>query len=219
MSNQHGEVTSWFEKFIQHLWYGLRGVNGKFVTNSFKLHRMNKTKNKTKKWIIFLVIILLMPIILYGALFNNLVISNNPSDWTLFAEYFTGLLNPVFLLINIVVLIKLTYEVAEYNKKNILSRMKYSALSLITSKLFSLTKIILIADDKEKEIQLLRNDINSFCNANNSLFSEIDLAQYGSKFDSILNRWLDGEDPSQILDQFDEIRNKVIQDIQNSIIN
>jgi uncharacterized membrane protein len=180
---------------------------------------MNNTRNKTKGWVIILVIILLLPILLYGILFNHLNFSNNPSDWTLFADYFTGLLNPVFLLINIIVLIKLTYEVAAYNKKNILSQMKYSALSLISLKLFSLTKIILTSDDKEKEIQLLRNDINSFCNANNSLFSDINLMEYAAKFDSKLEKLMSNEDNTQILDDFDVIRNKFIQAIQNSIIN
>lgn len=180
---------------------------------------MNIARNKTIGWTIFLVNILLLPIILYGVLFSNLNFSKHPSDWALFADYFTGLLNPVFLLINIVVLIKLTYEVAEYNKKNILSQMKYSAFSLISLKLFSLTKIILTEDNKKTQIQLLRNDINSFCRANNSLFSDIDLLKYGDEFDLVLKKWLNDGNNTQILDDFDDIRNKFIHAIQNSVIN
>jgi len=177
---------------------------------------MNK---KTTIWTLSLVIILLFPILLYTIIFKDLSISKDPIDWTIFADYFTGLLSPIFLLINIIVLIRLTYEVAGYNKKNTLSQMKYSALSLISVKLFSVTSIILNDDDKEKEILLLRNDINSFCNAYDNLFSEIDMQKYKNKFDQILESWLSSIESEQILNEFDRIRNKLIREIQDSIIN
>lgn len=179
---------------------------------------MKNSKTKTIRWAIFLVIILLLPILLYGILFKNLSFSKNPNDWTLFADYFTGLLNPIFMLLNIVVLIKLTYEVAEYNKKDILNQMKYSALSSISLKLFSLARIILTADDKEKEIQLLRNDINSFCKVNHSLFKDIDFTTYAKRFDEKLDEFVTSQENTQILNEFDDIRNEFIKEIQNSII-
>lgn len=180
---------------------------------------MNNLVGKINTWMFFLIVILLLPVIIYGCFFYKLNFSNNPNDWTLFANFFAGLLNPIFLLINIVVLIKLTYEVAEYNKKNILSQMKYSAFNLISSKLYSLARIIISSTEMRKEIQLLRNEIKYFCTSNKVLFKDINLINYENKFDSILKKWEEEGSNSHIFNDFDDIRNEFIREIQNSIIN
>ncbi len=60
---------------------------------------------------IFILLIALTPMIVYVFHFWNNDISNNPADWTNFANYFSGLTVPVLTFFNLVILVWITIVV------------------------------------------------------------------------------------------------------------
>jgi len=64
--------------------------------------------------------------------------SNDPSIWGQYGDYIGGLLNPLFSLINIVVLIYLTFIVSKNDDNRSKNELRYRALKEFTDKFFNL---------------------------------------------------------------------------------
>lgn len=60
------------------------------------------------------IILLLIPIFIYGYNFHWNNLSNNTSDWGSFSDFVGGILNPIFCIINALILVILTYKVASW---------------------------------------------------------------------------------------------------------
>jgi uncharacterized membrane protein len=132
---------------------------------------MTDTKKILRIWILVSVIILTIPVLLFTLRFSSLPFSDKPDDWTNFSVYFSSIINPLLMCINILLLIKLTYEVANYNEKNMRNDMRQRAYTEISKSLFSLTSILKNSENKQRDLILLRNDIISFSNTMKHLFS------------------------------------------------
>jgi hypothetical protein len=60
-------------------------------------------------------VLLLIPIGTYGFHFHWRNLSHNSSDWGAFSDFVSGILNPIFSIINILILIYLTIKVANWD--------------------------------------------------------------------------------------------------------
>jgi DNA repair ATPase RecN len=135
---------------------------------------------------------------------------------------------------NIYFLIKLTYEVADYNQKNTRNEMKQSAYVELSKRLYSLTSIIQNSDDKQRDLDLLRNDIISFSSTMKHLFNISDIEQMTDEIDDSLKEisesaflkgeMLEGEDSNDyktfisLCETFDSKRINLITELQKSIL-
>jgi hypothetical protein len=61
------------------------------------------------------IILLVIPIIIYGFHFHWNNLSNNTSDWGAFSDFVGGILNPIFSIFNILILIFLTIKVSNWD--------------------------------------------------------------------------------------------------------
>ena len=73
--------------------------------------------------IIFSAAIIILP---YVICFRSTNISSNPSDWTDFASYVNGLLTPVLMIINIIILTGVEKAVSSINVEKYLHKRRLS---------------------------------------------------------------------------------------------
>jgi hypothetical protein len=138
---------------------------------------MTNTKRILRLWTILSVIILMFPIIFYISKFFSPHLSDDLIDWSNFSVFFSNILNPILLCINIYLLIKLSYEVANYNEKNIRNEMRHQAYVDISNKLYSFAIIIQNSENRQRDLGLLRIDIVSFSSTMDHLFQISNLEQ------------------------------------------
>lgn len=195
---------------------------------------MTNTKRILRFWTILSIIILLFPIIFYISKFFSPHLSDNLIDWSNFSVFFSNILNPILLCINIYLLIKLSYEVANYNEKNIRNEMRHQAYVDISNKLYSFAIIIQNSENRQRDLGLLRIDIVSFSSTMDHLFQipnleqlidEIETALYEvSESDYIKNDLLASTDSDEfekfnlLCEIFDRNRVDLIKSLQKLII-
>src|SRR5689334_17213196 len=75
--------------------------------------QMKKTRSLLIALSIVMVLLILAVLAPYMIHFRNSCLSNKPSDWGTFGDYMGGILNPIFALINILVLLYLTFRIAQ----------------------------------------------------------------------------------------------------------
>lgn len=167
---------------------------------------MTNTNKILKLWIFISVVILTLPILFFTLNFSSLPISNEMDDWTNFSVYFNNIVNPILMCINILLLIKLTYEVANYTEKNMRNDMRQRAYSEISKTLFSLTNILQTSENKQRDMILMRNDIISFSNTMVHLFSSQGYETMANELDDSLN----------LLSESDYIKNEMTFDLDSN---
>ena len=196
---------------------------------------MTDTKKILRLWIFVSIIILTIPIIFFTLKFSSLPFSDKPDDWTNFSVYFSSIVNPILMSINILLLIKLTYEVANYNEKNMRSDMRQRAYTEISKSLFSLTFILRTSENKQRDLLLMRNDIISFSNTMKHLFSFKNFETMTEELDNSLKILAESdyikkdltynEDSDEykkfleLFDQFNLRRTEFINNLQTAILN
>ena len=195
---------------------------------------MTNTNRILKIWIFVSIVVLLFPILIFVSKFYTPDLSNNLIDWTNFSIYFSNILNPLLLCINILLLIKLTYEVANYNEKNMRNDMRQRAYVEISNKLYSFAIIIQTSENKQRDLALLRNDIISFSSTMNHLFNlpnfetitdEIDNTLIKiSESDFVEGNLLAGKESEEykifisFCENYDKSRTNLINQLQNLIL-
>lgn len=94
---------------------------------------------KNKKIILIVlcicILIFLIPNILYIKHFYSNELSNNPEVWGQYGDYLGGSLNPILTIINIGVLLYLTYTVSRSDDKRIINQFKFDAYKDLKDKL------------------------------------------------------------------------------------
>lgn len=88
--------------------------------------------------VIVMSILCLLPIIIFIFHFYNYSISQSPNDWGIFGNYFSGLLNPIIGIFNIVVLVIISFYIAKWDDdrhKTEFIHKAYSALGLEIDKI------------------------------------------------------------------------------------
>jgi uncharacterized membrane protein len=94
-----------------------------------------------KKYLIIIISIMSLCIIILSSLyvgnFNGGGLSKNQSDWGTFGDYFGGILNPVIGIVNIIVLIIISYQIAGWDNKRHRNEFLYKAYCDLTEKLDS----------------------------------------------------------------------------------
>lgn len=196
---------------------------------------MTDTKKILRIWILVSVIILALPLLFFALKFSSLPFSDKPDDWTNFSVYFSSIINPLLMCINILLLIKLTYEVANYNEKNMRNDMRQRAYTEISKSLFSLTSILKNSENKQRDLILLRNDIISFSNTMKHLFSFTNFETLTDELDDSLKLLSesdyikkdltfneDSEEYKKFLELFERFnftRMEFINNLQKSILN
>lgn len=196
---------------------------------------MTDTKKVLKIWIGVSIIILALPILIYAIKFFTPSLSANLIDWTNFSIYFSNILNPLLMCFNILLLIKLTYEVANYNEKNMRNDMRQRAYTEISKSLFSLTSIFKNSENKQRDLILLRNDIISFSSTMKHLFSFTNFETMTDKLDDSLKllsesdyikkdmTYIEDSDEFkkflELYERFNFIRMEFINNLQKSILN
>ncbi len=195
---------------------------------------MTNTNKILKIWIIVSILILTTPIIIFILKFSSLPFSNKPDEWANFSIYFSNIINPILMCINILLLIKLTYEVANYNEKNLRNDMRQRAYVDISNKLFSFTVIIQSSDHKLRDLTLLRNDIISFVSTMQHLFNIENIELLTEEIDNSLiaiseSEFVKGnllfssetDEYNEFLvmcERYDKHRSELIRKLQNSIL-
>lgn len=196
---------------------------------------MRQVKRILKIWIGIIVALLILPVLLYIIRFSYLPLSENPVDWTNFSVYLSNIMNPMLLCINIILLIKLTYEVASFNEKNVRNDMRQRAYTDITKSLFSLTSILRSSNNKHVDLVILRNDVILFSNTMKHLFDFEGFEDLTDNLDNSLMKLADSnfikndmifnEDTPEskeflvFFEEFDLIRKEFINSLQKSILN
>jgi uncharacterized membrane protein len=196
---------------------------------------MTDPKKALRIWILASVVILTLPVVLFALKFSSLPFSDKPDDWTNFSVYFSSIINPLLMCINILLLIKLTYEVANYNEKNMRNDMRQRAYTEISKSLFSLTSILKNSGNKQRDLILLRNDIISFSNTMKHLFSFANFETITDELDDSLKLLSESdyikkdltfnEDSDEyrifleLFERFNATRMQFINDLQKSILN
>lgn len=196
---------------------------------------MTNTKRVLRIWIFVSIIILTIPILFFTFKFSSLSFSSKPEDWTNFSVYYSSIISPLLMCINILLLIKLTYEVANYNEKNMRNDMRQRAYTEISKSLFSLTSILKNSENKQRDLILLRNDIISFSNTMKHLFNFVNFEVMTDEIDDSLKLLSESdyikkdltftEDSDEyknfleIFDRFSFTRMQLINDLQKSILN
>jgi uncharacterized membrane protein len=129
-------------------------------------------------WILLgiLIIIFLIPIVVYYFNFRNFGISHQPCDWSSFSGFVGGIINPIFAIINILVLVWLTITVARYQNNSNLNNLKYNSIKDFQKLLANLTVNVnsFFTDLNNKhvlEIGLLRLEFMTLVAVNKPLFS------------------------------------------------
>jgi len=196
---------------------------------------MTNTKKVVRIWIAVSLLILVFPILIFLSKFYTPYLSGNLIDWTYFSTFYSNILNPLLMCVNILLLIKLTYEVANYNEKNMRNDMRQRAYTEISKNLFSLTSILRTSDNKQRDLILLRNDIISFSNTMKHLFSFANFETMTDELDESLKSLSDSDyikkdltfdedsDEYQIFlelfERFNFTRMEFINNLQKSILN
>lgn len=204
-----------------------------FLTN--QTCKMTNTKKVLRIWIAVSLLILVFPILIFLSKFYTPYLSGNLIDWTYFSTFYSNILNPLLMCVNILLLIKLTYEVANYNEKNMRNDMRQRAYTEISKNLFSLTSILRTSENKQRDLILLRNDIISFSNTMKHLFSFANFETMTDELDESLKSLSDSDyikkdltfdedsDEYQIFlelfERFNFTRMEFINNLQKSILN
>lgn len=139
------------------------------------------------------------------------------------------------MCINILLLIKLTYEVANYNENNMRNDMRQRAYTEISKSLFSLTSILKSSENKQRDLILLRNDIISFSNTMKHLFNFANFETMTDELDDSLKLLSESdyikkdmtfnEDSDEyknfleLFEKFNFTRMEFINNLQKSILN
>ena len=141
--------------------------------------------NFIKIVIVILSFFILVTLLLYILNFSGHVLSTDPSDWGVFGDYFGGILNPITAILNIAVVIYLTYIISktddnnhlrnlEHQKNLTLSELKQSAYNELANKLDSLyTSLLGNTDNLKYEPVLLLTYVNSFFQNMTHLFPSL----------------------------------------------
>lgn len=85
----------------------------------------NEGRVNIRKILFFLILVALIVIVPYWYCLSENGISKDPSYWGQFGDYIGGLLNPIFTLINIIILIHLTFIVSNKEDKRTFDEIKY----------------------------------------------------------------------------------------------
>lgn len=113
-------------------------------------------------------LILLVPLIgillPYIYTFSNATLSTNPTDWGVFGDYIGGILNPIFSLINIILLVYLTYLVSKKDDERAFEEIKYKAYKELMHQFYyvQIEKEIYFSEDLAKQARQLEKFIELY---------------------------------------------------------
>lgn len=125
-------------------------------------------------------------VLFYVINFHKFPISKDAQTWGTFGDYFGGILNPLIGIVNLLVLIYITFQIAHLEtsraeseltiqKQIALYSLKHDALKELNKILEQVQQeLILSESNSELKIILLRNDFNAFINTNSYLFPFFD---------------------------------------------
>ncbi len=85
--------------------------------------------------LLFLIFIVIFP---YSIKFYRTVLSDDPGNWGEFGDYIGGILNPIFTLINIILLLYLAKIVNQKEDQRIIDELKYKDYKEITQKFYKI---------------------------------------------------------------------------------
>lgn len=125
-------------------------------------------------------------VIPYLVNFFGYCISDNPVDWGVFGDYIGGILNPLLAIINIILLIQLSYNVEIKEDLRRFNEIKYKAYTELTNTLFDFD-IKNVAFDKAEipKVKKLHSYLEIFELTNDFLFENDDLTIFKSLMHSI----------------------------------
>jgi hypothetical protein len=132
---------------------------------------MNKSYKISMTIILFSIVLL---ILLYFLNFKDIPISKDTSSWGAFGDYFGGVLNPIIGIINIAILINITFQISkidgdrikselEIQKQIALFALKHDALKALKQILEKFQPELVKSDENSAlNIILYRNEFNSY---------------------------------------------------------
>ncbi|GEO02916.1 hypothetical protein AAE02nite_05800 [Adhaeribacter aerolatus] len=90
------------------------------------------SRNKLKLVTTFLVVLPLIPIFIYLLNFFDTSLSDNPSDWGTFGDFFGGILNSYFSLLTLLITIYIAYEISNLEEKRNERNLSFERRKLLT---------------------------------------------------------------------------------------
>jgi hypothetical protein len=97
-------------------------------------------KKQLQVYIYIAIILTIAPLLLYGFLFWKSDFSRDIEVWGNFANYFSGFTTPILSIFNLLVLVRLTLSISDYDNDRMLTQLRYDAYKEITKKLNGLNK-------------------------------------------------------------------------------
>ena len=148
---------------------------------------------------LFCLFIITLTVFPYYLVFNETSISTETYIWGAFGDYFGGILNPILSIVNIGVLIYLTYLVNERDSKRAESELKLQKIIALYSLkhdalkdfnlLFSKIQPELVESNERSALNIIlfRNDFNSLLETYEYLFPSIVNENYSDLSDSMVD--------------------------------